>query len=90
MQRGDLKELHFEGLAMQKWNIPTDRAQRVDEKNGVICLVILLTPGFMVIKMPKMAHFLYILLMTAKNWSQFGQNIKVCLKDLSEFFQKIV
>ena len=27
-----------------------DRAQRVDEKNGVICLVITLTP--------KMAHFL--------------------------------
>ena len=37
MQRGYPKELNFEGLEMQKWNIPTDRAQRVDEKNGVIC-----------------------------------------------------
>ena len=27
-------ELSFEGLGMQKWNIPTDRAQRVDEKMG--------------------------------------------------------
>ena len=26
--------LNFEGLELQKWNIPTDRAQRLDEKNG--------------------------------------------------------
>ena len=37
--------LNFEGLEMQKWNIPTDRAWRVDEKNGVILLVIKFTPG---------------------------------------------
>ena len=44
-----------------------DRAQREDEKNGVICLVIMFTPRVMVIKMSKMAHFLNFLLMTAKN-----------------------
>ena len=33
---------------MQKWNISTDRAQRVDEKNVVICLV-MFTPAVMVI-----------------------------------------
>ena len=58
-----------------------DRAQRVDERNGVICLVIMFTPGAMVIKMPKMAHFLYFLLMAAKNQSQIGQNIYVHLID---------
>ena len=26
-------------IEMQKLNRPTDRAQRVDEKNGVVCLV---------------------------------------------------
>ena len=35
-----------------------NRAQRVDEKNGVICLVITFTFRFMVIRMSKMAHFL--------------------------------
>ena len=35
------------------------RARRVDEKNGIIFLVIMFTPGVMVIKMSKMAHFLY-------------------------------
>ena len=82
MQKGDPMELNFEGLEMQKWNIPTDRAQRVDEKNGVICLVIMYTPDVMVIKMSKMAHFLYFLATPAKNQSQFGQNINVHLKDL--------
>ena len=51
-----------------------NRAQRVDTKNGVICLVILLTSRVMVIKMSKMAHFLYFLLMKAKDELQFGQN----------------
>ena len=59
-----------------------DRAQRVDEKNEVICLVIVFTLGVMVIKMSKMVHFLYFLLMPAKNQSQFGENIYVHLKDL--------
>ena len=64
---GTFKELNFESLEMQKWNIQADRAQRVDGKNGVICLVIMFAPGVMIIKMSKMAHFLYFLLMPAKN-----------------------
>ena len=67
---------------MQKLNLPTDRAQRVDEKNGIICLVIMLASGVIVIIMSKMAHFLYFLLMPANNQSQFGENIYVHLKDL--------
>ena len=66
-------ELSFESPEMQKWNTATVRAQRVDEKNGVMCLVVVFTPGVMVIAMSKMAHFLsFLLLMTAKNQSQFG------------------
>ena len=74
MERGSLEQ-NFEGLEMQKWNIPNDTAQRADEKNGVICLVIMFTPKSMVIKMPKLAHNLYFLLLTANNQSQFEQNI---------------
>ena len=75
-------ELNFERLEMQKLNIPTDGAQRVDGENGVICLVIIFNPLVMVIKTSKIAHFLYFLLMPAKNQSQFEQNIYVHLKDL--------
>ena len=66
---------------MQKWNIPTDGAQRADGKNGIICLVIMFTSQVTVIKMSKMAHFLYFLPMPAKNKSQSILNIYVHLKD---------
>ena len=68
---------------MQERNIPTDKTQRVDEKNGVIYLVIIITPGVMVIKMSKMPHFL---LMIAKNKSQFEKTILVPMKDLIWLF----
>ena len=58
--KGDYMKLNFEGFEMRKWNIPTDTAQRVDQKNVVICLIIMFTSGVMVIKMSKMAHFLEI------------------------------
>ena len=63
--KDDPMELNFKVLEMQKWNVPTDRAQRVDEKNGIVCLIIRVT----VIKMSRMAYFLYFLLMTEKNQS---------------------
>ena len=75
MQGGDLMKLNLDGLETQKWNSATDRPQRVVDENGIICLVIMFTPRIMVIKMLEMAHFLYILLMTAKNQSQFEQHI---------------
>ena len=59
----------------KKENIPTDGDQRVDAKNGVIYLIIIFTPRFIVIKMSKMVHFSYFLLMTAENQSQFGKII---------------
>ena len=63
MQNRDPMELNFEVLEMQKWNIPTHRvdeknAQRINEKNGIICLVVMLTPRVKVIKMSKKAHCL--------------------------------
>ena len=36
--------------------------------------MIMFTPGVIVMKMSKLAHFLYSLLMIAKSQSQFGQN----------------
>ena len=55
--RKDSMQLNFEGLQMQKWNIPTDRAQRAYEKNGIICLVMVFTSRLMVIKMIKNSSF---------------------------------
>ena len=46
-------EWNFEGLEIHKLNIPMDRAQKVDQKNGVIYLVIMVTRRITVIKMSK-------------------------------------
>ena len=50
-------ELDFEGLEMQKWNILTDKAQTVDERDGVIYPVVMFTLRVMVIRMLKIVHF---------------------------------
>ena len=68
-------DLNFEDLEMQKRNVSTDKAQRVYEKDGVICLITRFIPRIMVIKMTEMAHILDFLLMTAKIQSQFGQSM---------------
>ena len=37
--------MNSEGLKFQKRNVPIDRVRRVDEKNGVIFLIIIFTHG---------------------------------------------
>ena len=79
-------ELNFEGLEIKKWNIAADRTQRVGENNGVICLVIMLTPRVMVIKMSKRLIFCIFC------WRQ--QNINLSLgklfKRTGKVFQKML
>ena len=90
--KGDPMELNFE-LNLQnatKWNIPTDRAHRLYDKNGVIYLVIMYTPRVIIIKMSKMVHFFCIFGWRQQKNNQFGQNNQVQLRDLTELFQKKV
>ena len=47
--KGDPMKLNFQGLEV---NLPTDGAEREDEKKGVICPVIMITPRIMIFKMP--------------------------------------
>ena len=49
--------------------IPKNKAQRVDENNGFVCLFITFTSRVIVIKMPKRTHFLNFQLIAAKNLS---------------------
>ena len=41
--------------------LQTDRMEKVDEKNGVICLVSMIAYCVMVLKLSKKVHFLAIL-----------------------------
>ena len=59
-------ELHFEGLQMQKWKMPTDSVQRADEKKRVILSSYHVYSQSFGHKMSKMVCFFCFLLMTAK------------------------
>ena len=50
-QRRCTTQLNFKGLEIQNRNMPADSIQIVDEKNRVICLVIILSPRIMIIRM---------------------------------------
>ena len=51
--KGEPQGTEFWRSWKQKWTLPTDRAQSSNEKDGVICLFIMFTPRFIVIKMSK-------------------------------------
>ena len=71
-QREDPMESNFEGLQVQN-----EIYQQIELKEYMrtMWLVIMFIPSVMVIKMGEVAHFMYFLLMKAKNQSQFGENI---------------
>ena len=83
MYRVDSIELNFEGLKVKQ-------TKGVDEKNGVICLVIMFNSRVKAFGMSEMANFISFLLIRAKLSSQFGQYLCVHVEDLIEFLQKMV
>ena len=67
-----------------------DGTQKVDEEIRNIGQFIIIAPGVMFIKMLKMTHSEYLLLITAKDHSQLGQNTELHLKDIIWVFHKIL
>ena len=56
-QRGDHMKINFEYCQIQKWMSQTVKAEKVDGKNGVICLVSILLSRVMVLKLSKKVPF---------------------------------
>ena len=57
-QRGDHIKMNFEYFQIQKWILQNVRSEKLDEKNGVICLVFMFLSSVMVLKLSKKVHFL--------------------------------
>ena len=51
-------EINFEYFQIQKWILQTIRSEKVDEKNEVICVVLIFSSWVMVLKLSKKVHFL--------------------------------
>ena len=80
-------------MTIFKWVSQTVKGQKVDWKNMVICLVSYFLSRVMVLKLPKIVHFLQLY----GDLSKKSESIKVIylyasadLKDLIKLFQKII
>ena len=51
-------KMNFEYFQIQKWILETVRSEKVNRKNGVICLVPMFPSWVMVLKLSKKVHFL--------------------------------
>ena len=71
MQRGNLMQLHCQDFEMQKWNISIDIAQKVDEKNGVICLAIMSTVVTINCRSSNCDYFFAAISRKYKKWAIF-------------------
>ena len=79
----------FDIFQIQKWISQIVRAQKIDDKNGVICLVSLFPSLVKVLKLPKIVHFFQICADLSRNLNLLKQFIYIHLKDLM-LFQKTV
>ena len=70
--------------------LQTVKAEKVNEKNGAICLVSTFPPRVMVRKLPKKVYFLKFMMTSARNLSLLKQFTCTHLKVLITLFQKMV
>ena len=80
-------KMNFEYFQIQKWILQTVRSEKVDDKNGVICLVSMFSSWVMVLKLSKKVRFLQF----CADLSKKSLSIKTILHDgLVMHFQKMV
>ena len=60
--------MNFDYFQIKKWMLQTVRAEKIDEKNGVICPVSMFPFWVMVCKLSKKMHFLQFCADLSKKW----------------------
>ena len=85
-QRVDHMKMNFECFQIQKWILQAVTEEKVDEKNGVICLVSMFPSWVMVLKLPKKVYFCNFVLTSAGNLSLLKQFTYMHLKGLIMHF----
>ena len=80
-QMGDHMKINFEYFQIQKWILQTVTSEKVDEKNGVFCLVSMF-PSRLVLKLSKKCIFCNFVLNSAGNLSLLKQFTYMHMKGL--------
>ena len=89
-QSGDHMKMNFESFQIQKWMWQTVRVEKVDAKNGVICLVSMFPSWVMVRKLSKKVHFLQFCADLSKKSKLVKVIYQYASKVLITLFQKMV
>ena len=87
-KKGWTHENEFWRFWKQNWNIPIDRAQRADEKNGVIFLFIIFSPKVMVVNMSKITIFCIFCWLQQKIGHSLSKAFQYIAKILLNSFRK--
>ena len=84
----DPMKLNFGNFQIQKWISQTIRAEKVDEKNWVICLISIFFSWVLVLKLPKIVHFCKFVLISAKSLNILKNSFLSICKTSSCSFRK--
>ena len=81
---------NFKYFQIQKRRLRAGTAEKVDEKNGVICVVFIFPSWVMVFKLSKKVHFFKFVLNSAKKPKMLKQFTYKHLEGLVTHFQKLL
>ena len=76
--------MNFDYFQIKKWMLQTVRAEKIDEKNGVICPVSMFPFWVMVCKLSKKMHFLQFCADLSKKW-KFVEAIYIYASESSHY-----
>ena len=88
-QRWDYMKMTFKYFQIQKWMLQTDRVEKVDEVNGLICLVSMFAFLVLVLKLSKNYIFLQFSADLSKKPNS-GKIIYIYASESSHYIQKII
>ena len=82
--------MNLKYFQIQKWMLQADRAEKVDEKNGVICVVFMFPSWVMILKLLEKCLLSIACCPQQKNISMLKQFTYMHLKRLFTHFQKML
>ena len=77
-------KMNLKYYQIQKWMLQPDRAEKVDEINGVICVVFMFPSWVMILKLSKKVHFFNFVLTSAKK-SKYVKAIYIYASETSRY-----
>ena len=77
-------KMNLKYYQIQKWMLQPDRAEKVDEINGVICVVFMFPSWVMILKLSKKVHFCNFVLTSVKK-SKYVKAIYIYASETSRY-----